>query len=175
MWLWFFGSMEVVSEGDYCICFTQKIQQGGDWERSRPQGPKNVHNFLMTVRPLSWACEHGTEMLLILKKLFSPWLWPDFFRYDSPKKCPTILYAVNLWLKPVPATGASLQCRIFRCLSLSNTVVFLVTLISRCLSRSDHHMYMIKIEIIWRESHVYEISVQSWISLWFFKGLVIPY
>ena len=24
-------------------------------------------------------------------------------------KCPTILYAVNLWLKPVSATGASLQ------------------------------------------------------------------
>ena len=27
-------------------------------------------------------------------------------RYDSPKKCPMILYAVNLWLKPVLATGA---------------------------------------------------------------------
>ena len=38
-------------------------------------------------------------MLLILKKQFSTWLLPDIFRYDSPKKCPTILYAVNLWLK----------------------------------------------------------------------------
>ena len=28
------------------------------------------------------------------------------FRYDSPNKCPTILYAVNLWLKPASATGA---------------------------------------------------------------------
>ena len=28
------------------------------------------------------------------------------FRYDSPQECPTILYAVNLWLKPVSATGA---------------------------------------------------------------------
>ena len=56
------------------ICFTRKIQHGGDWERSRPQRPKNVHNFLMTVRPLSWACGHGTEMLLILKKNY---FWPD--------------------------------------------------------------------------------------------------
>ena len=32
-------------------------------------------------------------------------LLPDILRYDSPKKCPTILYAVNLWLKPVSATG----------------------------------------------------------------------
>ena len=38
---------------DGCICYTRKKQHGGDWERSRPQGPKNVHNFLMTVRPLS--------------------------------------------------------------------------------------------------------------------------
>ena len=62
----------------------------------------------MTVRPLSWACGHETEMLLILKKLFLTWLLRDIFRYDSPKKCPTILYAVNLWLKPVSATGAIL-------------------------------------------------------------------
>ena len=53
----------------------------------------------MTVRPLSSACGHGTEMLLILTKLFSTWLCPDIFRYDSLKKCPTILYGVNLWLK----------------------------------------------------------------------------
>ena len=79
---------------DGCICFTRKIQNGGDWERSRPrpQGPKNVHNFLTTVRPLSWACGHGTEMLLILKNLFLTWLLHDIFPYDSPKKCPTILY-----------------------------------------------------------------------------------
>ena len=36
-------------------------------------------------------------MLLILKKLFLTWLLPDIFRYDSPNKCPTILYAVNLF------------------------------------------------------------------------------
>ena len=100
------GCRVILSDAvDGCICFTRKIQHGGDWERSRRQGPKNVHNFLliMTVRPLtlSWACRHGTEMLLILKKLFLTWLLPDIFRYDSPKKCPTILYAVNLWLKPL--------------------------------------------------------------------------
>ena len=37
-------------------------------ERSRPQGRQNVHNFLLTVRPVSWACGHVTETLLILKK-----------------------------------------------------------------------------------------------------------
>ena len=62
---------------DGCICCTQKIQYGGDWERSRPQGPHAGMNY-------------GTEMLLILKKLFSTWLLPIIFRYDSPKKCPTI-------------------------------------------------------------------------------------
>ena len=46
-------------------------------------------------------------MLMILKKLFLTWLFSDIFRYGSPKKCPTILYGVNLWLKPVSATGAS--------------------------------------------------------------------
>ena len=60
---------------DWCICFTRKNQHGGDWERSRPQSPKNVHNFLITVRPLSWACGHGTEMLLIVKIIFSTWLF----------------------------------------------------------------------------------------------------
>ena len=104
---WANYSRVVLSEAvDWCICFTRKIQHGGDWERSRPQGLKNVHNCLMTVRPLSWACGHGAEMLLILKKLFSPWLFRNTSRYVVRKKCPTILYAVNLWLKPVSATGA---------------------------------------------------------------------
>ena len=89
---------EAVDWLDWCICFTRKIQHGGDWERSLP---KNVHNFLMTERPLSWACRHGTEMLLILKYPNLTWLFSDIFRYDSPKKCPTILFTVNLWLKPV--------------------------------------------------------------------------
>ena len=47
-------------------------------------------------------------MLLIVKNLFLTWLLPDIFRYDSPMKCPTILYAINLWLKPISATGASI-------------------------------------------------------------------
>ena len=84
----------------------KKIQHGGDWEWSRTQGPKNFHNILLTVRPLSWAYGHW-KMLLILKKLFSTWLLSSIFRFDSPKKCPTNLYAVNLWLKSVSATGAT--------------------------------------------------------------------
>ena len=72
------------------------LAHGGDWERTRSQGPKNVHNFLMTVRPLSWAYGHETEMLLILKKtifdLIIPWyiqIWQskemsrDFVRGQS--------------------------------------------------------------------------------------------
>ena len=55
-----------------------------------------------------WACGHMNEMLLILKKIFLTWLFPDIFRYDSPKTCPTILYAVNLRLKTVSATGLGL-------------------------------------------------------------------
>ena len=70
---------------------------------------ENDHNFLMTVRPLSWACGHATEMLLILKKIFSTWIFSDIFRYDSPKKCPPILYTVSLWLKPVSDTEARLD------------------------------------------------------------------
>ena len=66
----------VLSEAvDGCICLTRKIQHGGDWERSRTQGPKNVDNFLMTLRSLSWACGHGTEKLLIQKKNY---FWPDY-------------------------------------------------------------------------------------------------
>ena len=64
-----------------------------------PQGMKNIHNFLQTVRHLTG---HVAEMLLILKKNYFP---PDYSRgsliYDRPKKFPTILYAVDLWLKPV--------------------------------------------------------------------------
>ena len=48
--------------------FSRKIQHIGDWEWSRLQCPKNVHNFLMTVRKMSWACDLVAEMLLILKK-----------------------------------------------------------------------------------------------------------
>ena len=73
---------------DRCICFTRKILHGGDWERARPQGSKNVHNFLMTVRPLSWACGHGTEMLLILKNYFCPDNSPIFSDITVQRKVP---------------------------------------------------------------------------------------
>ena len=47
-------SLVVLSKAvDWCICFTRKIQHGGDWERSRPQGPKNVHNFDCATSELS--------------------------------------------------------------------------------------------------------------------------
>ena len=49
---------------------------GGDWERSRPQGPKNVHNLLLAVRPLSWACGHGTEMSKTIFDLITPRYFP---------------------------------------------------------------------------------------------------
>ena len=61
----------------------EKNQHGGDRERSRLQGPKNVHHFLIIVGAENWACDHVTEMLLILKKTI----------FDRPKKCPTILWS----------------------------------------------------------------------------------
>ena len=37
---------------------------------------EKCNNFLMTVRPVSWACGHVAEMLLVQKKnLFSTWLF----------------------------------------------------------------------------------------------------
>ena len=41
------------------------IQHGGDEERSRPHVPKYVHNFLLTVRAVNWACDLVAEMSLI--------------------------------------------------------------------------------------------------------------
>ena len=42
-------SSDVLSEAvDCCICFIREMyvfQHDGDLEGSRPQGPKNVHNF----------------------------------------------------------------------------------------------------------------------------------
>ena len=44
---------------------------GGDWMRFRPQGPRNAHFILMTVRQMSSACDRIDEMLLILINLMS--------------------------------------------------------------------------------------------------------
>ena len=121
------------------------------WLRSRPQGPKNIHTFLMTVRPLSWACGHGTKMLLILKKKNSTWLSPDIFRY-RPKKCPTILYAVNLWLKPVSATGATVAPAFAGSSSRSDmftlfrpSVVYILLIDIRC----SKEVYFVLVRLSW--------------------------
>ena len=105
---------------------------------SNPRVRKIVLIFLMTVRPLSWACGNGTEMLLILKKKNSV---HDIFRYDSPKKCPTILYAVNLWLKPVTATDwPSLQTRDVDSMLDQHWVnVYPCSVIITCSSPMSHH------------------------------------
>ena len=56
-------------------------------------------SIIFNARAVSWECGHVTEMLLILKKVL---------KYERPKKCPMILLGVNLWTKPVSATGAIL-------------------------------------------------------------------
>ena len=67
------------------------FQHGGDRERYRRQAPKNAHNFLITVRKISPACDLVAKMLLILKKhYFRPDYSRQNLRYDRPKKCPTI-------------------------------------------------------------------------------------
>ena len=48
------------------------------------------------------------------EKPISTWLFSDIFRYDSPKKCTTILCAVNLWLKPVGLVIHRALCCLFR-------------------------------------------------------------
>ena len=103
----------------------------------------------MSVRPLSWACGHGTEMLLILKELFLTWLLPYIFRYDSPKKCPTILYAVNLWLKPFQPLGLVLRVLAFpygivckHCLAKANS--------SNCYSNLSNCYYCLSLQVIVR-------------------------
>ena len=82
------------------------FQHGGDRERYRPQAPQNALNFLITVRKISPACDLVAKMLLNLKKHY---IRPDYsrqnLRYDRLKKCPTILYGVNLWLKPSATLG----------------------------------------------------------------------
>ena len=90
----------VLSEAvDGCICFSRKIQHGGDWQRSRPQGPKNVHNFLMTSE---WACGYGTEMLLILKKTIFDLITPRYFpiytvQRNVPRICTRSICGWNLF------------------------------------------------------------------------------
>ena len=95
-------SRVVVSEAvDWYICFTRKIQHGGDWEQSCHQYPNYVHNFLMTVRAVNWACGHVTEMLLFLKKTVQRQSVAEicFSHWDL------VVAWFYLWLKPVSATG----------------------------------------------------------------------
>ena len=73
----------------------------------RDLDPKvRLHNFVMTVRAVSWACGHVTEMSLILRKnYFGHEYLGTSLKYDRQKKCPTILCGVNLWLRHVSSTG----------------------------------------------------------------------
>ena len=114
-----------------------KIQHGGGWKRSQPQEPNIVfyNNFLMTVRAVGWACEHINEMLQIQKKnYFRPDYSRTSLRYDRHKKYPTILYGVNLWLKPVSATGAMAaryHTVVFR-FQVNTKHLYCCTLVQRC-------------------------------------------
>ena len=87
------------------LLLTRKIQHqhGGDWERSRPQAlpsPRTEKCPQLFNDCDLWAEHAGMELKCYwFLKLFLTWLLPDILRYDSPKQCPTILYAVNLWLK----------------------------------------------------------------------------
>ena len=64
----------VLSEAvDSCIRFTRKInvfQNGGDRERFRPRGPKNVHNFLVTLQKVSWNVNESKKN----------YFWLDYWR-----------------------------------------------------------------------------------------------
>ena len=60
----------------------------------------------MTVQPLS-SNVAGSKRIY-----FRPDYLTGSLFYDRPKECPTILYAVNLWLKPV-SPGASHNAHCF--------------------------------------------------------------
>ena len=67
---------DAVSRGLWIAVFvlpgkSNVFQHGGGWERSRPQGPKNAQNFLMTMRHMSWACDLIAEMVLIFINLLA--------------------------------------------------------------------------------------------------------
>ena len=76
-------SRVVLSEAvDWCLCFTWKFQHGGDWERSRPQSPKNVHNFFsncanteLSMQALNWNVTDSKKMIfdLIMPRYFPIW------------------------------------------------------------------------------------------------------
>ena len=68
-----------------------------------PCRPLRSRGWLYLLYPNMWAWNWNVTDS---KQIFLIWLLPDIFRYDSPKKCPTNLYTVNTWLKPVSATGA---------------------------------------------------------------------
>ena len=100
---------------DWCIYFAEKFNMAMTESDLDPKIRKmSIIKWLVTselsMRAWSWNVTDSK------KKLFSTWLFPDVLRYDSSKKCPTILYAVNLWLKPVSATGARVNP--------SNTVMY---------------------------------------------------
>ena len=141
------------------------------WLRAIPTSrSENFHNFLMSVRPLSWACGHGNEMLLILKKIFSTWLFSDIFRYDSPDKCPTILYAINLGLSSSQQTQ-NIDLMLGRCwasvvdggpTSNQHCIYVLCLLRYRCLySAESYSSNYIWIPMLWIYCHYtyYTLSV----------------
>ena len=133
---------------DWCISSTRKIQHAGDWEPSRPQGLKDVHSFLMTVRPVSWACGNVTAMFLLLKNYFRPDCPRGSLRYDRPKKCLTILYRVNLWLKPVSATGAATLLA-----SLCGGLAW-VSHVLRRMSHTHSVTHVLPSDVRWRETYL---------------------
>ena len=77
-----------------------------------PKPRKMPVTFLITVRKISPACDLVAKMLLSTdykKQYFRPDYSRPNLRYDRPKKCPTILYEVNLWLKPSAPLGLLLN------------------------------------------------------------------
>ena len=61
-----------------------------------------VHSFLMAVRATSeLSMRAWNQNVTESKKTILDLIIQRYIRYNSPKKYPTILYAVNLWLKPV--------------------------------------------------------------------------
>ena len=81
-------------------------------------------------------------MLLVLRESIFDLIIPTEVLFMTvPKKCPTILYAVNLWLKPVSATGASHNSHCF--VNMDNADILLYMLYISHIMENDK----------WRTTH----------------------
>ena len=111
-------SREVLSEAVNCcirfilkMIFNMAVTESDLW----PQGSKNDHKFLMTVRKMSWACVLVAKMLQILTKQFSIIRGQMTLQRNVPWFCMGSICGWNQTLEPLHVDPRS-TCRSLICL-----------------------------------------------------------